>query len=127
MSYSYKNENPYNKEVDDCVIRAIATATGKSWDEVFLELEVYAFAAKDLPNANRVWSQYLTDNGFIRRILPDTCPICYTVRDFVHDNREGVFIVGDGTHVVAVVDGFYVDTFDSGDRTVLFSFERTGG
>ena len=34
MGYIFKNENPYGKMVDDCVIRAIATATGKPWDEI---------------------------------------------------------------------------------------------
>lgn len=110
--------------VDDCVVRAIATATGKSWDDAFIELSIEAYKQKDLINSNKVWSKYLLDNGFIKRNLPDTCPVCYTVNDFAEDNRTGIFIVGDGSHAIAVVDGHYIDTWDSGDRTVLFFFEK---
>lgn len=113
--------------MDDCVVRAIAVATGKSWDDVFIELSVEAYHQKDLLNANRVWGKYLLDNGFVKRNLPDMCPACYTVEDFVRDHRVGIFVIGDGLHAVAVVDGFYVDTFDSGDRTVLFFYEKQGG
>lgn len=124
MSYIYQNENPLDKHVDDCVVRAIATATGKTWNDVFLELTVEAYIEKDLINANNVWGNYLIRNGFVKRRLPDTCPLCYTVRDFVHDHKEGIFILGDGAHAIAVVDGYYVDNWDSGDRTVLFYFEK---
>ena len=127
MSFIYQNANPHNRLVDDCVVRAIAMATGKSWDEVFLELTVEAYIAKDLINANSVWGNYLLNNGFERHQIPNTCPLCYTVRDFVRDNRDGIFILGDGTHAIAVVDGHYVDTYDSGDRTVLFFYKKNGG
>lgn len=50
--------------------------------------------------------------------------MCYTVRDFVRDHKPGVFILGCGTHVVTVIDGYYIDTYDSGDKTVLYYFEK---
>ena len=33
--YKYSNVNPLNRYEDDCVIRAISCATGKSWDYVY--------------------------------------------------------------------------------------------
>ena len=33
--YKYYNANALNKYEDDCVIRAISCATGKSWDYVY--------------------------------------------------------------------------------------------
>ena len=33
--YKYYNANPLNRYEDDCVIRAISCATGKSWDYVY--------------------------------------------------------------------------------------------
>lgn len=127
MSYVFKNENPHGKFVDDCVIRAIATVTGKSWDDVFLELTIEAYIQKDRIDANYVWGNYLLNNGFVKRQLPNTCPNCYTVREFARDNRWGIFVVGDGTHAIAVVDGCYIDTYDCGDRTVLFYYEKERG
>lgn len=33
--YFYHNENPLKKETSDCVIRALVTATGESWDSIY--------------------------------------------------------------------------------------------
>lgn len=124
MGFIQENLNPYNKHVDDCVIRAIATVTGKEWDEIYLDLVIEGFIEKNLPNGNEVWGSYLLSHGFTKKSLPDTCPLCYTVKQFVQDHKYGKYIVGDGQHAIGVVDGFYIDTFDSGDRTVLFYFRK---
>lgn len=124
MGYIYQNNNPFGKNADDCVIRAIATATGRSWNDIFLDLMIYGFIEKDLPNENSIWGKYLVRNGFVRHNLPDTCPLCYTVRDFVHDHKYGIYILADGSHAIAAIDGYYIDTYDSGDRTVLYYFKK---
>ena len=36
--YKYYNANVLGKESDDCTIRAISCATGKSWDYVYEHL-----------------------------------------------------------------------------------------
>lgn len=82
MGYIFKNENPYGKMVDDCVIRAIATATGQSWDRTAHDLFEEQLAQKDLQNSNTVWGQVLRNKGFIKRNLPCTEHSCYTVREF---------------------------------------------
>ena len=122
--YIHQNLNPYNEDVDDCVIRAIALAMGESWQFIFWDLSIRAALVGDLPNANRVWIPYLQEKGFTKHNLPDTCPMCYTVKQFAKDYRHGIYILGDGKHAVTVVDGNYVDTFDSGNRTVLFYFSK---
>jgi hypothetical protein len=33
-------------------------------------------------------------------------------------------VIGTGTHVVAVIGGDYYDTWDSGEKVVLYYFER---
>ena len=38
MGFSYFNPNPEGKQVGDCTVRAIAKATGKSWDETYVGL-----------------------------------------------------------------------------------------
>ena len=124
MGFIQKNYNPHNKLVDDCVIRAIAAVTGKDWDEVYLGLVIEGFIEKDLPNGNTVWGNYLLSHGFTRHFIPNTCPLCYTVKQFVKEHKHGIYVLGDGNHTIAVVDGFYIDTWDSGDRTVLFYFRK---
>ena len=85
---------------------------------------IEGFIEKNLPNGNEVWGSYLLSHGFTKKSLPDTCPLCYTVKQFVQDHKYGKYILGDGQHAIGVVDGFYIDTFDSGDRTVLFYFRK---
>ena len=126
MGFIQDNYNPHNKLVDDCVVRAIATATGKDWNEVYLGLAIEGYIEKDMPNGNVIWGTYLLSHGFSKHYLPDTCPLCYTVRQFADDHLYGSYVVGDGSHAVAVIDGNYIDTWDSGDRTVLFYFRKDG-
>lgn len=124
MGYIFKNENPYGKMVDDCIIRAIATATGKPWDEIAYELFEEQLLQKDLQNANTVWGQVLKNKGFVKRNLPCMERSCYTVREFALSHPHGIYVVGDGSHAIAVIDGHYVDTYDSGDRNVLFYYQK---
>lgn len=124
MGFITINPNPKRKSVGDCVIRAICVATDKEWDEVFLELMLKAFDMKDMPMANNVWGSYLTDLGFTREIIPNTCPECFTVKDFLVNYPQGTFVIGTGTHAVAVKDGQYYDTWDSGDEVPLYYFKK---
>lgn len=71
---------------------------------------------KNMPSVNKVWGALLTSIGFRQYALPNTCPDCYTIRDFCIDNPDGIFILATGSHVVAVIDGDYYDAWDSGDE-----------
>lgn len=117
------NMNPNEYRIDDCVIRAIAIATGHSWDYIYLSLTVHGFDMKGLASTNFVWDDYLRDIGFTRHVIPNTCPRCYTVRDFALDNPEGNYILATGSHVVAVIDGDYYDTWDSGNEIPIYYYE----
>lgn len=118
------NPNPNGMYVEDCVIRAIAIATNRSWDDIFVHLCLQAFIMKNMPSVNKVWGNYLSSIGFERYLLPNTCPECYTVRDFCHDNPEGIFILATGSHVIAVIDGDYYDAWDSGDEMPVSVWRR---
>lgn len=114
--YIHINPNPNGMYVEDCVVRAISIATGRKWDDVYANLCLQGYIMKNMPSVNKVWGTYLTSVGFNRYSLPDTCPDCYTVRDFCYDHRNGIFILATGSHVVAVIDGNYCDAWDSGDQ-----------
>lgn len=128
MGYIYTNPNPKGAITGDCVVRAVAIANDISWDMAYLVLSDYGFRMKNMPNADSVWSRALKDFGFTRKIIPDTCPACYTIREFCEDHPEGIYILGTGSHVVAVKDGNYIDTWDSGDDVpiVYWRKERHG-
>lgn len=118
------NPNPKSKHTGDCIVRAIVAAEGESWDTVFLKLCVKAYQVGDMPSSNDVWGQYLIDRGYRLERLMNTCPYCYTVKDFCKDHPEGTYVLGTGTHAVCVKDGDYYDAWDSGDKVPLYAFVK---
>jgi len=124
MAFRYFNNNPVKNRVIDCTVRAISVATNQSWRQVHRDLCDLSERMYDMPSSNAVWMKYLKDLGFTRYLLPDTCPDCYTVRDFSNDYPFGIYILSTGDHVVACIDGEYIDSFDSGDETVESFFRR---
>lgn len=117
------NENPGKRRVGDCVIRAIATATGLPWLYVYDQLYLVGRQVYDMENSNEVWGLYLYLLGFEPFILPHSCPECVTIREFARRFPKGRYIVGTGNHAVAVIHGDYYDTFDSGSLTPTYFFE----
>ncbi len=118
------NPNPINKRTDDCVVRALSKALNKPWEEVYIDLCLKGLEMCDWGNNNAVWDEYLRDKGFKREIIPDTCPNCYTLNDFCKDNPTGDYIVCTGSHVVAVNDGNYYDSWDSGDVVPIYAYRK---
>lgn len=118
------NANPLGKQVGDCVIRAISKATNQDWTKTYADIALQGYMLYDMPSANHVWAAYLRKKGFVRHVIPENCPDCYSVKDFCNEHTEGTYLLALDKHVVAVVDGDYFDTFDSGDEAVIYYFER---
>lgn len=111
------NPNPLGKQTSDCVVRAIAIATDKSWRRVYRELCNLGDVECEMPSANIVWGLHLSEMGGRQFLLPESCPQCITVRAFCEKYPQGVYVIGTGTHAVAVIDGDYYDAWDSGNET----------
>lgn len=125
MSYTYYNLNPAGKAVGDCVVRALSKALGQSWDQTYIDLCLEGYMRGDLPNADSIWGAYLAGRGYVRRLLPDDCPDCYTVEDFARDNPRGTFILSmPGRHVVTVVDGVVYDSWDSRNEVPVYFWTK---
>lgn len=119
------NPNPKSARVGDCVIRAISKTLGQTWQETYIDLAMEGFRLCDMPSANHVWGSYLHKNGYIRTILPDECQDCYTVKQFCRDYPTGNFLLALSGHVVAVQDGDYYDTWDSGDEVPVYFWKES--
>ena len=122
--YVFYNPNPSGKRVGDCVIRGISKITGQDWETTYIEIAVQGFMLYDMPSSNNVWAEYLRKKGFRRYVIPDTCPNCYTVKDFCKENQGGKYLLATGSHVVAVVNGKYYDAWDSGDEIPIYFWKR---
>lgn len=122
--FHFFNPNPRHHFVGDCVIRALCAATNLSWNEVYDFLVAVGKALGDLPSSNYVWGTFLLSLGFHIASIPNTCPNCYTVKDFCKDNPYGIYILGTGTHAVTVIDGNYYDSWDSGNEVPRYVFWR---
>lgn len=118
------NPNPTNRRTDDCVIRAVAKVLDIPWERAYIMLSVKGLEMYAWGNSNDVWGSLLRENGFVREIIPNTCPDCYTIEDFCRDNPTGTYVLGTGTHAVAVVDGNYYDTWQSGEQTPIYVYRK---
>ena len=122
--FVYTNPNPSKKLVGDCVIRAVSIVLDQTWLETYDGITAVGRELRDMPSSNAVWDAYLRDKGYIKHIIPDTCPECYRVADFCWDHPSGDYLLATGTHVIAVLNGDYYDTWDSGDEVPIYFYER---
>ena len=122
--WRYYNPNYKRDGAGDCVIRALTKALNLSWDDVFVLLCEFSFSRGEMPSSNVIWGEFLESYGFSLFRIPDTCPLCYTIRQFCYDNPKGLFVLGTGDHVVTVIDGDYYDTWDSGDKIPVYVFRK---
>lgn len=118
------NPNPTGRHVGDCAVRAVAKALDIDWEEAYKLITVNGYAMGDMPSSDSVWGAVLRQNGFYKKAIPNTCPDCYTVRDFCRDNPLGIFVLGFGGHVATVVDGDLYDSWDSSMEIPVYVWYR---
>lgn len=120
--YQYKNENPAKKEVGDCVVRALATATGNAWDDVYKELFEIGFTLKVMPNSDEAWREYLTRKGFVKNTISNKKGSKRpTVLSFTKEHKEGAFVLQVANHLTVSKDGIFYDIWDCSEKS-LYSF-----
>lgn len=124
MAWIKYNANPIKKSVGDCTVRAISKSMNLKWETVYTGVALYGLMLSDMPSSNQVWGSYLRSRGFKRRTIPSEFPDCYTVEDFCRDHPIGNYVLGTGTHAIAVVDGDYYDVWDSGKECPIYFYER---
>lgn len=124
MSFIHCNPNPKGRNTGDCVIRAIAICTDRSWDDVYADVCYQGLVDASMPSENSVWGNYLRKNGFRSSVIPNECPDCYTIADFASEHPQGRYILATGTHVVACIDGNYYDAWDSGNEIPAYLWRK---
>lgn len=124
MAFIEYNPNPTGRKVGDCAVRAVAKALGVDWEMAYVLIASNGFAMGDMPSSNSVWGAVLRQNWFYKMAIPDSCPDCYTFKDFAQDNPSGIFVLGTGSHVATVVNGDLYDAWDSSDEIPVFVWFR---
>lgn len=114
------NPNPCARRVGDCAVRAIAKALKIDWETAYLAIMMNGFYMCDMPSSDAVWGATLRQNGFTRKVIPNTCPECYTAKDFCRDHPVGTYVLGFGGHTATVKDGDLFDSWDSSDEIPQF-------
>lgn len=124
MKYVYYNPNRKSSSAGDCAIRAVSKALNIDWDKSYALIVVSGFRLGNVPTADSVWGSVLRMRGFTKHTLPNTCPDCYTVKDFCLDHPKGTYVLGTGNHAVTVVDGDYYDLWDSGNEIPIYYWRK---
>lgn len=114
------NNNPIGIRVGDCSVRAVSKALDMGWQAAYIALTINGLQMGDMPSSDSVWGATLRQHGFSRKMIPNTCPECYTAEDFCEDNPEGTFVLGFGGHVATVIDGNLYDSWDSSKEIPQF-------
>ena len=95
----------------------------KTFDNIWLSLVQAGEVGGNLADTLGQISQYIKTQegkGMRRALVRDDCEECYSVRRFAEEHPKGRYLLALDGHVVAVVDGHYFDTWDSGDEVPVY-------
>jgi len=122
--WEFFNPNPVAAREEDCAVRAVSAALDISWDEAF---DLIAHNAKQMGammHRDAAWGSVLRQHGFRKKLIPNSCPECYTAEDFCLDNPVGLYVLGFETDTAAVVDRTLMDTWDTRDEIPIYVWYR---
>ena len=108
--WKYYNANVLGHSVNDCVVRAISKAQGKTWDETYEELSDIAQLEGILLDDVNFVEEYL-DKRYKR-----TCHYSKTVGEFAKEHKRGTYLITMEGHITVIIDGIIYDTFDCSNR-----------
>ena len=118
--FHFHNENPKNRITGDCTFRAIARATGKSWEEVIREMAEMSIKTGWAINDKKGIEAYLKSIGWIKHPQPRKSDgRKYTGAEFCRKNK-GINIICNigGHHVTCIIDGKVNDIWDCTEKTI---------
>lgn len=115
--YKFYNANSKGKFVNDCVIRAISVAEGKTWDETYDELS--ELAQKDGILLDDV--EFVED--YLDRRYKRVCHYSKTIGEFINEFPKGIYLLTMDGHITVVRNGCLIDTFDCRNRPMRCSWE----
>ena len=122
--WRYYNPNPCGRNEPDCAVRALCAALQIDWDTAHKMLCDMSREMCTMPSSDAAWGAILRQHGFVRTIIPSSCPDCYTVADFCEDFPSGTYVLALGGHVVTVRDGVLLDSYDTSAEIPVYMWMR---
>lgn len=119
--YQFHNANALGNFVNDCTVRAISVAEGKSWDTTYDELSELAQEKGTLLDDVRFIEDYL-DERYSRVKFKSTY-----VGELCEEFPKGTYLVTMRNHISLLKDGTIYDTFDCRDKFIWSVWEVKEG
>lgn len=121
MEFIKYNANPKQKRTNDCVIRAISTATGIEWKEIYSALSMQGIKNSLMLNDPKNWRKYLEKLGYEKYKMPRRADNTrYTVEEFCDEiaNDNEIYIIKIAGHLTCIKDKKLYDTWNCGKKSV---------
>lgn len=116
LKFNEKNVNFKNKTTTDCVVRAIATATGKEYKEIAKELFDNYMKTGYAMNDRKNYEKWLEQNGWYKIRQPrksdNTKYLIGEANDYVTIKKNRVVIMRCAHHLTCKVDNELIDIWD---------------
>ena len=120
-TFHYYNANPKGRKVGDCVVRAISTALGQTWERTMQEMTDLGIKDGRPYNEPKNIEKYLAARGWTKQKEPRTyankkMPMC----DFLNNaGSKGVIIASVGSHhLTLIVNGVNWDIWNCTRQTM---------
>lgn len=110
--YKFANKNPLGKYENDCVIRSISMATGKSWDEIYERLSDIAQFEGTMMDDRKFVIRYL-DTKYER--VPE---LFRTVGEVADAYADHILLITMDGHITCSKYSVIYDSFDPRARLV---------
>lgn len=123
LDYLQKNVNPKNRKTGDCSTRALAELLNITWDEALTLQYQEAIKTKYDMTSRQVIERILARYGFTKKPQPRKSDrtkyqVCQMDRVLSTNEIEEGVMVNVAHHYVVIKDWNYIDTWDSGYKTV---------
>ena len=115
--FRYYNANPLGRKINDCTVRAIALATGESWDSTYNFLSDFAQQEAVMMDDVNYIDKFLDKNFY--KIYTNNNGYNMTVDDVSRRWYKGTYLITMKNHITCCIDGVIYDTFNPSDRLVL--------
>lgn len=120
-----ENVNPKGWKTGDCVVRALAKATQKSWDETYQELCDIGLKKKRMPSDSCCSRKYLLDHGFTEmKQMKDAYGNKMSVGELADYYKDGnyVLVVHTRRHLTCILLGDIIDSWNTSYQTAGYYY-----